>query len=171
MWPELTSSSPASIRMVIDFPHPEGPTSTMNSPSPISSSLPGTVGSGAPGYHRCALSNVTVAIDSLSSLDGARGETTDEVALQAEEDQHRDGHRDEGARGQQLGALSLRPEQLLQLDDHRGVVGAQEELGDQQVVPDPEELEDREGGQGRHRHRHDQAPEGLEMREIGRAHV
>src|SRR3546814_4742176 len=86
MWPELTSSSPASIRRVVDFPHPEGPTSTMNSPSPISRSMPGTVGSGAPGYHRCALSKVTVAIDSLSSLDGARGETTDEEALQRSEE-------------------------------------------------------------------------------------
>ena len=29
-------SSPATIRKVVDFPHPEGPTNTMNSPSLIS---------------------------------------------------------------------------------------------------------------------------------------
>ena len=29
--PELISSSPATIRRVVVFPHPDGPTSTMNS--------------------------------------------------------------------------------------------------------------------------------------------
>src|SRR5262249_12882941 len=31
--PSVISSSPAIIRSSVDFPHPEGPTSTMNSPS------------------------------------------------------------------------------------------------------------------------------------------
>ena len=31
--PAVTSSSPAIIRSSVDFPHPDGPTSTMNSPS------------------------------------------------------------------------------------------------------------------------------------------
>ena len=30
--PEVMSSSPASIRSVVDFPHPDGPTRTRNSP-------------------------------------------------------------------------------------------------------------------------------------------
>src|SRR5450432_317174 len=34
--PSLISSSPAIIRSAVDFPHPDGPTSTMNSPSLIS---------------------------------------------------------------------------------------------------------------------------------------
>ena len=62
IFPALISSSPASIRRVVDFPQPEGPTSTMNSPSAISRSIPGTVGLSAPGYQRCALSKVTVAM-------------------------------------------------------------------------------------------------------------
>src|SRR6476646_645448 len=33
--PSVISSSPAIIRRRVDFPHPEGPTSTMNSPSAI----------------------------------------------------------------------------------------------------------------------------------------
>ena len=33
--PALTSSSPAIIRSSVDFPQPDGPTSTMNSPSSI----------------------------------------------------------------------------------------------------------------------------------------
>ena len=35
--PEFTSSSPASIRSEVDFPQPDGPTRTRNSPSAISS--------------------------------------------------------------------------------------------------------------------------------------
>ncbi len=31
--PAVTSSSPAIMRNSVDFPHPDGPTSTMNSPS------------------------------------------------------------------------------------------------------------------------------------------
>ena len=35
--PSVTSSSPAIIRRSVDFPQPDGPTSTMNSPSRMSS--------------------------------------------------------------------------------------------------------------------------------------
>src|SRR5262245_25076026 len=35
--PSVTSSSPAIIRKSVDFPHPDGPTSTMNSPSATAS--------------------------------------------------------------------------------------------------------------------------------------
>src|SRR6478735_536788 len=62
MRPELTSSRPASIRSDVDLPQPDGPTRTMNSPSWISRSRPGTAGSSAPGYQRWAFSNVTVAM-------------------------------------------------------------------------------------------------------------
>ena len=31
--PDVTDSSPASIRSDVDFPHPDGPTSTVNDPS------------------------------------------------------------------------------------------------------------------------------------------
>jgi len=36
MVPEVISSRPAIDRSAVDFPHPEGPTRTMNSPSLIS---------------------------------------------------------------------------------------------------------------------------------------
>src|SRR5215210_9009297 len=65
MCPSFTSSSPASIRSVVDLPQPDGPTSTMNSPSPISRSMPGTAGESAPGYHLCAFSKVTLAMTYL----------------------------------------------------------------------------------------------------------
>src|SRR3954454_22189355 len=65
MEPSSTGSSPASIRRVVDLPQPEGPTSTMNSPSPISRSSPGTAGAAVPGYQRWAPLNVTVATIAL----------------------------------------------------------------------------------------------------------
>ena len=40
--PSVTVSSPATIRSRVDLPQPEGPTSTMNSPSAISMSTPAT---------------------------------------------------------------------------------------------------------------------------------
>jgi hypothetical protein len=38
--PALISSSPAIIRSSVDFPQPEGPRITMNSPSPMVRSIP-----------------------------------------------------------------------------------------------------------------------------------
>ena len=38
--PPLISSRPASIRSKVDLPHPEGPTSTTNSPSEMSKLIP-----------------------------------------------------------------------------------------------------------------------------------
>ena len=35
MSPEVASSSPATMRIVVVFPHPEGPRSTRNSRSPM----------------------------------------------------------------------------------------------------------------------------------------
>src|SRR5438045_1106230 len=42
--PAVTSSRPAMIRRIVDFPQPEGPTKTMNSPSSISSETSSTAG-------------------------------------------------------------------------------------------------------------------------------
>ncbi len=40
--PPVISSSPATMRSVVDLPQPEGPTSTTNSSSAISRSMPCT---------------------------------------------------------------------------------------------------------------------------------
>jgi len=40
IWPALISSRPAIIRSSVDLPQPDGPTSTTNSPSPMSMSTP-----------------------------------------------------------------------------------------------------------------------------------
>jgi hypothetical protein len=42
--PEVMSSSPAIIRSAVDLPDPDGPTSTMNSPSAMSNDRSFTAG-------------------------------------------------------------------------------------------------------------------------------
>src|SRR6266540_1020051 len=60
--PASTSSSPASMRSAVVFPEPDGPTSTMNSPSSIARSSESTAGMSEPGYTRVACSKRTSAI-------------------------------------------------------------------------------------------------------------
>jgi hypothetical protein len=40
--PSVIASSPAIMRRIVDLPQPEGPTSTMNSPSAMAKSAPVT---------------------------------------------------------------------------------------------------------------------------------
>ena len=61
--PSLISSSPATMRSAVVFPQPDGPTSTMNSPSAISRSIPDTARVPS-GYTLPTPSNVTLAIGS-----------------------------------------------------------------------------------------------------------
>ena len=73
-------------------------------------------------------------------------------------------HGDEPARGRELPALTQLALELGERDGDRLVVAwSDEDQGDQQVVPDPQELEDRERRQRRHRHREHQPVEGLVM--------
>src|SRR4029079_5892625 len=62
MRPLSTSSSPASMRRLVDLPQPEGPTRTRNSPSAMSRFSASPAGREAPGYRRVAWSNVIGAM-------------------------------------------------------------------------------------------------------------
>src|ERR671918_2696508 len=100
-----------------------------------------------------------------SALDRTGGEPPDEVALQGEEHQQRKGHRDKGRGREEVPVLAAGPHQVRQGDrQHPALAGTTEEdVGDQQVVPHPQELEDGEGGQRGNRERHDQPPEDREV--------
>src|SRR6478735_2506395 len=170
--PSVTVSSPATIRRAVDLPQPEGPTSTSISPSSMtrsSSRMP----TWPFGYTFVTPSNVTDATGT-SRVGGARvgwvrwsslhrpGEQAPhEVALQGEEHDERQRHRHEGGGGEQLPVLAPSAGERRQAYRHRGVLGdvADERQGDEVVVPHPEELEDPEGGERRHRQRKDQPPE------------
>src|SRR5215208_4272733 len=65
--PDVMSSSPAIIRNAVDFPHPDGPTKIMNSPSPISRSIAFTA-SKPSGYRLVTWSNAICATASLPLL-------------------------------------------------------------------------------------------------------
>src|SRR5262249_21067685 len=83
--PEVASSSPAIMRRVVDLPQPEGPTSTTNSLSAMSRSMPRTAGvfSKALTTWRSATSAM------LLSLGGAGGEAGDVVVHEEGVDEKR----------------------------------------------------------------------------------
>src|SRR3954454_12154752 len=86
-----------------------------------------------------------------SPLQATGQQATDEVALQGQEHHERHENRHEGAGGQQVPGGAARPAEVGQRHRDRGDLrgAAREGQGHQQVVPDPEELEDAEGGDGR----------------------
>src|SRR5260221_2190225 len=94
--PPLTSSSPASMRSRVDFPHPEGPTRTMNSPSWMSKLNP-WITFVAPNDFSMSR-NDTEAM--ASALDRAGGDAGDHVALEGLADR-RPRNRVDQARGHQ----------------------------------------------------------------------
>src|SRR5438105_3205691 len=66
--PASTSSSPASIRSAVVLPEPDGPTSTMNSPSSTWRSSASTAGTSVLGYMRDACSKRTSANTGLQEF-------------------------------------------------------------------------------------------------------
>src|ERR671931_2488341 len=66
--PSVMSSNPATIRNAVDFPHPDGPTRIMNSPSPIPRFMSLTA-SKPSGYRFQTSLNVISAITASPFLD------------------------------------------------------------------------------------------------------
>src|SRR6202043_1831171 len=85
MSPSVISSSPAIIRRVVDFPQPDGPTSTTNSWSAMSRSTDGTASTGS--HRLITLPNVTSA--TKSTLRRAGGQAGDVVVHQDRIDDER----------------------------------------------------------------------------------
>src|SRR4051794_21408333 len=81
-----------------------------------------------------------------SALDRPGGQTAHEVPLEGEEDDDRDDHRQDAAGRDDVPALALLADEVVLDGDRHGSVltGPDEHEGDEQVVPDPEELEDGE---------------------------
>src|SRR5215468_4537472 len=98
--PPSSGSRPASMRSAVVFPEPDGPTSTMNSPSLMSRSRASTAGGASFAYTRLADTNFTLAIGNLrqvqssgESLDGSHRQAAHQRALGDPADQ------DHGNRG------------------------------------------------------------------------
>ena len=79
------------------------------------------------------------------SLDRAGHHTTDKVTLQAQEDDQRDDHGNERTGRQQMPVLTAGTDDVRQrLGDDHLLAAAQNDKGDQIVIPDPQELENAE---------------------------
>lgn len=94
------------------------------------------------------------------SFDATRQQPADEVALQGEEHDHRDDDRNESTSSQKVEVAAEGTGQLLELDRNRlrtSVLGREGEA-DQQVVPDPQKLEDGKRRNSWQRQRHDDPP-------------
>ena len=79
MRPEVTSSSPAIRRRRVDFPQPDGPTKTTNSPSAISRRSNGRITSTSPKFLVTALSRIWPIPGLL--FHRAEGQTADKLLL------------------------------------------------------------------------------------------
>src|SRR6478609_9584041 len=94
MSPEVMSSSPTIIRSSVDFPHPEGPTRIMNSPSATSMLTSFTAGKPSP----YCLTMFFISMAAMSStLHCAGGQAGDDPSLeQQDDDDDRNGDQDRG---------------------------------------------------------------------------
>src|SRR5690349_3302560 len=107
--PPVGFSSPAIIRSTVDFPLPDGPTSTRNSPSAISSER-SREATNPFGYVLSTCARVISAIGvslsgasdgALSALHGASRQTLDDSSLE-QEHHDRHGHRCNDGSGKDL---------------------------------------------------------------------
>src|SRR6185436_7411630 len=149
--PPVISSSPAIIRSVVDLPQPDGPTSTTNSLSAISRSMPRTASTSS--YFLTTLRRLTSAMNSTSTLCGTGGQAGNVVV-------HQEGVDDQRRRGAEQGAgHDLSPVEHVALDQRgddayrhnqlTGGGGKHQRI--QELRPGDRESEDRRGdnaGQG-----------------------
>src|SRR5450432_548371 len=137
MVPALISSSPASMRSSVDLPQPEGPTSTMNSPSLMSKPMPWMT-LVLPKLFSMFWNDTDAIVDVReklsganreSALDRAGGQATDHVALEGVIDRRRRQGVDHADGHQQLPRRIVRREKVAQRNRQRDlpVVGQQQE--------------------------------------------
>src|SRR4051812_17097985 len=172
MSPLVMSSSPTIIRSSVDFPHPDGPTRIMNSPSAMSRLTSFTAGKPSP----YCFTMLRISIEAMSwclsgsaggpgsALDGAVGEAGDDAPL---EDQHEDddGDGDDDRRGRdaargvdELGG----PGEEAQRRGHRPRrTGGRQRDPVGEIVPGDEEGDDRGGEHAGGGERDDHLAEGL----------
>src|SRR3979411_514612 len=107
--PPVISSNPAIMRSVVDLPHPEGPTSTTNSLSAMSRSIPRTAS--VSSYFLTIFRSETCAM--YSTLRRAGGQAGNVVV-------HQEGVDDERWRGaKQRAGHDLTPVEYVPLDQRR----------------------------------------------------
>src|SRR6185312_7721674 len=157
MSPDVASSRPATMRIVVVLPQPEGPSRTRNSRSRISRSRLATAIT--PPKLLVTPLNLTDAM--ASTLDRAEGEAAHEVLLHDEGEDH------DGDAGHETGGADLAPVGGV-LGDPAGDADRQglrlrrqrQDERQQELVPGDDQAEDGGGGQARTGERQGDAQEG-----------
>src|ERR1700689_1915417 len=160
MSPSVISSRPAIIRKVVDFPQPDGPTSTTNSWSAMSRSMPRTASTSS--YRLITLRNVTSAMS--STLCRAGGQPGDVIV-------HQECVDDQRRRGAEQGAgHDLAPVEDVALDQggdnadrqHQLIGRGREHQRIEELRPGRGEGEDGGCDDAGQRHRNEYPGQGLE---------
>src|SRR5918992_4682193 len=164
MWiaPSSSGSSPASIRSAVDFPDPEGPTSTRSSPSAMSRLRVSTAGVSVPGYVRVASTYLTPVIAS-PSLDRTHRQAADHPLLSYPSGQHHRNAREHRGRREPRQELTSRADVRRDPDGDRRPFHRVQLDGIEELVPredDAEQSRRRDAGRGeRQDHRGELSPE------------
>src|SRR3954447_6537179 len=162
--PSVMSSRPTIIRRRVDFPHPEGPTRIMNSPSCTSMLTSFTALNPSPYI-------LTMFLMSMAAiwlpLHSAGGEAGDDLSLEQQDDDD-DRDRDDDRRGGQLSVRRVErvgPDEVGQLRGDRAGRGRRRQRERQhELVPGEEERQDRRGEDSWRGQRHDHLAERLPRR-------
>src|SRR6516165_87618 len=168
--PEVMSSSPAIMLRVVDFPHPDGPTRIMNSPSLMSRLILSTAS--APSGKRLVtwskmISAIVCSLGPVSrlALDRAGCQPGHDPALEEQhEDDDRDGddHRRGRDRPDRGGELRTAAEEGQRGGGRPGGDRRGERDREQELVPAEQEDQDRRRHHARGGERGDDLREGLE---------
>src|SRR5580693_8233144 len=158
--PPSSGSSPASIRSAVVLPDPDGPTSTMNSPSVMSRSSMSTAGLAPLAYTRLAPTYLTPAMGGPPrsngpfgqmrfafdwSLDRPHRQTADERALRDPADDDDRDRGDRGRRAQVRDVQALLRDRADQEHRHGRGVGDREVERQEELVPGEDDADQRCG--------------------------
>src|SRR5882724_9259683 len=160
--PALGLSSPATMLSSVDFPQPEGPTSTVNSPLSMSRSIPFSTSRLAYRFDRARMLNAAMKTSSPTpSLHGPRSEASQEIPSAEQIYEQRRQRCDQNRRTlvakHRLGGDRGRKRD--QRRRHRLLSAGRKGDAIEELVPDPGELEDHGHDQDRRRQWQDDAPE------------
>src|SRR4030095_14959748 len=127
--PAPMSSSPASMRSSVDLPQPDGPTSTMNSPSAMSSEMPCSTFVAPKDFSILEKETEAIRISPplLSCLYSPTCEAADHVAAERVVDRRRRQAVDQSGRHQDLPRRVVRGEEVPEADRERDRVLVREQ--------------------------------------------
>src|SRR5215831_17041685 len=156
--PSLTSSSPAMARSSVVLPQPDGPTSTVNSPSGMSRSTPRT----ACTPLKCLCSPVifSCAISPLSAAYRAKRQAAHEMALHEHPEQDRRHERDDRQRARFAIGRSLKTEKAAEDRRQRKGAAQGQDQGEEELGPAEDEREHGGGDDAGQRQRQRHPPQG-----------